>query len=83
MFLEALCKVHPDIPIYSRQFVNKSLVSAQPTEYCWDNVCDRGKVAGCSVTILMCQIIGLSGRNAKIKFRKLKRVLPLNKLCKN
>ena len=42
MLLEALCKVHIEMPIYSSQFV-KSLVCAQPTEHCWNNVCDECK----------------------------------------
>ena len=42
MLLEALCFVHPDIPSYSSQFV-ESLVCAQPTEHCWNNMCDECK----------------------------------------
>ena len=33
MLLETLCKVHPDIPCYSSQFV-KTVVCAQSTEHC-------------------------------------------------
>ena len=42
MLMEALSKVHTDIPTYSHQFV-KSLVCDPPTEQCWNNMCDECK----------------------------------------
>ena len=46
------------------------------------------KMASCSIIRQVCQLIGFGGRNkceltTKINFRKLKRVIPLNKLYKN
>ena len=42
MLLEALSKVHPDIPTYYHEFP-KSFVCALPTEDCWNNKCSSCK----------------------------------------
>ena len=86
MLLETLCKVHPDIPSYSSQFVAR-LVCAQPTEHCPNNVCHEWKDGKLFYytsdgSINRFQWEKRMWIDNKNELRKL-RVIPLNKLCKN